>query len=340
MAGVLAAAGPARAGTDPSVRTVATGLRVPWEIAFLPNRSALITERPGRVRILTATGRLVGRPAATIPVRTGGEDGLLGLAVDPQFATNRFVYLYYTTGRGNVVARYRYSGGRLSFRRTIVRGIAAASLHDGGRIRFGPDGALYIATGDAERPSRSQSGGSLNGKLLRLGGAAARGAGGRPAIFSRGHRNMQGFDWQPGTGRLYSDEHGARGNDEINLIRRGANYGWPLVQGGTRRTGFTAPLALYSTIAPSGATFVRTAGSAWTGDYLMACLRGEQIRRLRFDGTRVLRNEALLRGRFGRIRTVVEGPGGALYALTNNTDGRGSPRRGDDRVLRILPPGG
>jgi glucose/arabinose dehydrogenase len=340
LAAVAAAAVPATAaaGGGPSVRTVATGLGIPWEIVFLPDGSALITERPGNVRVLTAGGQLLRAPAARIQVHTGGEDGLMGMALDPGFATNRLVYLYYTTNAGNVVARYRFAGGRLSFQRTIVSGIRRAPLHDGGRIRFGPDGALYISTGDATRPSLSQSG-SLNGKLLRMSGGAARGSGGRPAIYSRGHRNMQGFDWQPGTGILYGDEHGQQGNDEVNLIRRGANYGWPLLQGRSRRTGFTAPLTLYSTIAPSGATFVRTPGSAWTGDYLIGCLAGEQIRRLRFAGTRVVRNTPLFRERFGRIRTVVEGPGGALYALTNNTDGRGSPRSGDDRVLRITPPG-
>jgi glucose/arabinose dehydrogenase len=336
--GGSSADGARTAGATPSVSTVATGLQVPWEIAFLPGGDALITERPGRVRLLTARRAL--RPVAGIPVVTGGENGLLGLAVDPAFARNRLVYLFLTTRSGNVVRRYRYSGGRFAFQRTIVRGIRAADNHDGGRLRFGPDRRLYISTGDATQPSLAQDRRALNGKLLRLGLGAARGRGGRPQIVSLGHRNPQGFDWQPGTGRLYEDEHGQTGNDEINLIRAGANYGWPLLQGGARRAGFTAPLTTYSpSIAPSGATFVRRRGSAWTGDYLVGALRGEQIRRLRFRGSRVLVNEALFAGRFGRIRTVVEGPDGALYALTNNTDGRGTPKPGDDRVLRIVPPG-
>jgi len=336
--GGSAADGARTAGSTPSVSTVATGLRVPWEIAFLPGGDALITERPGRVRLLTARRAL--RPVADIPVVTGGEDGLLGLALDPAFARNRLVYVFLTTRSGNVVRRYRYSGGRFAFQRTIVRGIRAADNHDGGRLRFGPDRRLYISTGDATQPSLAQDRGALNGKLLRLGLGAARGAGGRPQIVSLGHRNPQGFDWQPGTGRLYEDEHGQTGNDEINLIRAGANYGWPVLQGGARRAGFTAPLTTYSpSIAPSGATFVRRGGSAWTGDYLVGALRGEQIRRLRVRGSRVLVNQALFGGRFGRIRTVVEGPDGALYALTNNTDGRGTPKPGDDRVLRIVPPG-
>jgi glucose/arabinose dehydrogenase len=336
--GGSAADGARTAGATPMVSTVATGLRVPWEIAFLPGGAALITERPGRVRLLTAQREL--RPVARIPVVTGGEDGLLGLAPDPAFARNRLVYVFLTTGSGNVVRRYRYAGGRFTSQRTIVRGIRAAIDHDGGRLHFGPDNRLYMSTGDAIRPSLAQDRRALNGKLLRLGLGAARGRGGRPQIVSLGHRNPQGFDWQPGTGRLYEDEHGQTGNDEINLIRGGANYGWPVLQGGARRAGFTAPLTTYSpAIAPSGATFVRRGGSAWTGDYLVGALRGEQIRRLRFRGSRVVVNEALFAGRFGRIRTVVEGPDGALYALTNNTDGRGTPRPGDDRVLRIVPPG-
>ena len=334
----VAACGPAagHAGSSASVSTVATGLDVPWEIAFLPGGDALITERPGRVRLLTSDRRL--RTVRSLRVTTGGEDGLLGMAIDPAFSRNRFVYLFLTIRSGNVVRRYRYSGGRLTFQRTIVSGISASSNHDGGRLRFGPDRRLYISTGDSQDPSLSQRRSSLNGKILRLTLGRARGGGGRPQIFSLGHRNPQGFDWQPGTGRLYEDEHGQNGNDEINLLRRGANYGWPLLQGGGRRSGFTAPLATYSTIAPSGATFVRRAGSAWTGDYLVAALRGEQIRRLRLSGSQVRVNEALFAGRFGRLRTVVEGPDGALYVLTNNTDGRGDPGPDDDRVLRIVPP--
>ena len=231
--GGSSANGARTAGATPSVSTVATGLQVPWEIAFLPGGDALITERPGRVRLLTARRAL--RPVAGIPVVTGGENGLLGLAVDPAFARNRLVYLFLTTRSGNVVRRYRYSDGRFAFQRTIVRGIRAADNHDGGRLRFGPDRRLYISTGDATQPSLAQDRGALNGKLLRLGLGAARGRGGRPQIVSLGHRNPQGFDWQPGTGRLYEDEHGQTGNDEMNLIRAGANYGWPLLQGGARR---------------------------------------------------------------------------------------------------------
>src|SRR5919197_5601678 len=193
----LAACGSGQAASAPSVTTVATGLRVPWDIAFLPDGDALITERPGAVRPLGAAGSLPATPVARIPVVTGGENGLLGLTLDPDFGSNRFVYLFLTTPSGNLVRRYRYADGRLSGGRTIVRGIRAAVNHDGGRLRFGPDRRLYISTGDAIHPSLAQSRRSLNGKILRLGLGAARGAGGRPQVFTRGNRNPQGFDWQP-----------------------------------------------------------------------------------------------------------------------------------------------
>jgi glucose/arabinose dehydrogenase len=328
----------ARSRGGPRVQTVATGLDTPWEIAFLPDGRALITERGGDVLLRSRSGSVskVGSVARTTEI---GEGGLLGIAVDLDFDDNRFVYMYRTTGDGNEVVRFRFEGGRLREEATIARGIAAAGIHDGGRIHFGPDGRLYFSAGDAANQSTAQDPNSLNGKILRLDESAYHGDGARPEVFSMGHRNPQGFGWQPGTDRLYENEHGAAANDELNLLRKGANYGWPEVEGGENRDGFTAPLAFYTeTLAPSGSTFVTLPGSEWTGDYLIGCLAGQQIRRVRFDGTKVEVNEPLFQGEFGRIRTVVEGPDGALYALTNNTDGRGDPGPDDDRLLRIVPP--
>ena len=330
----------ARNRGGPRVETVATGLAAPWEIGFLPDGRALVTERPGRVRLLSRRLKLRRRPVERVRVAAIGEGGLLGLAVDPRFEDNRFVYLYRTLVGGNQVVRYRFEHGRLTGETVLVRGIEAGAIHDGGRIHFGPDGRLYFTTGEAGEEGLAQDRRSLNGKMLRMGPRAFRGRGGRPEVFSLGHRNPQGFDWQPRTRRLVSDEHGPIGNDEVNVLRRGANYGWPKVQGEDQH-GFAEPAIVYSdAIAPSGATFVSLPGSAWTGDYLIGALVGEQIRRLGFQGVRVTRDEALFEGDFGRVRTVVEGPDGALYALTSNRDGRGSPRAGDDRVLRIVPPAG
>jgi len=332
--------GPSARAAAPPVSTVARNLEVPWEIAFMPDGRALVTERPGRVRLLSRSGDLRRAPVARINVSADGEGGLLGLALDPQFGRkNRFVYLYYTTSSGMVLARHRFTGDRLVRDRVILRRIAAGPIHDSGRIAFGPDRRLYVATGDAGDQSLPQRRSSRNGKFLRLSARSYRGRGGRAQLYSLGHRNPQGFDWQPATGRLIATEHGPETNDEVNVIRRGGNYGWPLVNG--RNHGrFRAPIAVYDpSVAPSGATFVSTPGSAWTGDYLFATLVGESIRRLEISrGGRVTDQEVLYRGRFGRLRTVVEGPGGALYALTSNQDGRGSPTGADDRILRFSPP--
>ena len=218
-------------------------------------------------------------------------------------------------------------------------------MHDSGRIAFGPDERLYVATGDSGEGPLAQDDGSLNGKFLRLTQAQYRGdAVVRPEIVSKGNRNPQGMDWEPGTDRLIATEHGPsgfdgpQGLDEVNAIEPGGNYGWPDAFGDDHE-GFDAPLRVYDdAIAPSGATFVTRAGSAWTGDYVFATLRGEALRRLRLDGDEVTEDEALLEGRFGRLRTVVEGPGGKLYVLTSNRDGRGDPDGEDDRILELTPP--
>jgi glucose/arabinose dehydrogenase len=329
------------------VSTVATGLEIPWEIAFLPDRRALVTERPGRVRLLERDGRLRRKPVARVPVSAYGEGGLLGLALDPNFTRNRFVYLYYTTTGGMRLERWRFSGKRLRRKRSLVDGIQAGRIHDSGRIAFGPDRRLYVATGDSGDGELAQRADSLNGKFLALSPAQYRGAGGRPAVISLGHRNPQGFDWQPGTGRLVATEHGPtegvdgpEGFDEVNEIVQGGNYGWPEAYG-FDQAGFNAPLRVYrQPLAPSGATFVSRPGSPWRGSFIFASLRGEEIRRLVLEDDRVITDQPLLHERFGRLRTVVEGPRGALYALTSNRDERGIPRPGDDRILRIVPPTG
>ncbi len=329
----------ARSRGGARVSTIATGLEVPWDIAFLPDGRALVTERPGRVRLLTRDRRLRREPLARIAVSALGEGGLLGVAIDPRFGRrNDFVYLYLTTSSGIEVVRYRLQGLRLRRDATILDGIAAGAIHDSGRLRFGPDDRLYVSTGDAGQPELAQDAGSRNGKFLRLDPSEYRGDGGTPEVFSSGHRNAQGFAWEPGSRRLISTEHGPDGDDEVNNVTRGGNYGWPRARG-REHDGFRAPLIVYpDSIAPSGATFVTLPRSRWSGDYLFAALRGEQLRRVRLDGRRVTINSALFAGRFGRLRAVTEAPDGSLFVLTSNRDGRGAPRSGDDRVLRIVPP--
>jgi glucose/arabinose dehydrogenase len=342
---------PTASGVSPthgvSVETVASGLQIPWEIAFLPDGRALVTERPGTVRLLSAAGKLRRRPVARVQVSAQGEGGLLGLALDPEFARNRYVYLYFTLPAQMRLERWRLTGNTLERQASLVDGIAAGDLHDSGRIAFGPDRRLYVATGDAGQSRLAQDPSSLNGKFLSLSPSQYRAGGGRPLIVSSGHRNPQGFDWQPGSGRLISTEHGPtgfdgpEGYDEINQIVKGHNYGWPDVIGTGNRPGFTDPIRLYKApVAPSGATFVTRSGSRWTGSFIFACLRGEALHRLVFSGGRITRDEVLFKGRYGRLRTVVEGPRGDLYVLTSNRDGRGVPVAADDRILRITPPRG
>jgi glucose/arabinose dehydrogenase len=348
LAIAAAAAAAVLAGTPANAairaQTVATGMVVPWEIAFMPNGSAFVTERPGRVRLLDRRGHLVRRPVARIRVTNQGEGGLLGLALDPAFAHNRLVYLYFTSGASMELERRRWTGRRLVRERSLVAGIRAGDVHDSGRIEFGPDRRLYISTGDAGEPMLAQDPNSLNGKFLAMTPHQYRGVGGRPSVVSMGNRNAQGFDWQPGTGSLISTEHGPTGFDgpeccdEINDIRQGGNYGWPLVIG-SGHPGFVDPLKVYQApIAPSGATFITHPGSRWTGNFIFACLRGQELRRLVFRGSQIVHDEQLFVGRYGRLRDVVEGPRGALYVLTSNRDGRGRPRPGDDKILRIVPP--
>ena len=332
-------AGLLRARGRPRVETLATGLDTPWEIAFLPDGRALVTERPGRLRLLSREGELQRRPVAEVESAEIGEGGLLGLAIDPRFRRNRFIYLYRTMPREIEIVRYRLEGDRLHDEQNIAGDIEVGPIHDSGRLAFGPDERLYINTGDAGSPDLAQDPRSLNGKTLRMDPAAYRGRGGRPEIFTLGHRNGQGLTWQPGSDRLFEAEHGEIGNDEINELRRGRNYGWPDAEGDNQRGRFTGPVVLYEEgIAPSGASFARSKGSAWTGDLFVAGLRGEQLRRIDFKGERAVRDEALFVERFGRLRTVTEGPDGALYVLTSNQDGRGDPTPDDDRILRIVPP--
>lgn len=330
---------PVRTEGEPRLETVVTDLEIPWELVFLPDGRALVTERPGRIRMISEDFELLDEPAAEVPAAATGEGGLLGLALDPDFARNDLVYAYYTAGEENVVARYRLEGDTLEEEAIVLDGIVAAPIHDGGRIHFGPDDRLYVSTGDAAQEELAQDEDSLNGKFLALDEQDYRAdSPSEPEILTIGHRNPQGFDWQPNSDRLIATEHGATGNDEVNEIVEGENYGWPIVEG-TDHGEFEAPLTVYEdSIAPSGGAFVTMPGSEWTGDFLFGALVGEHVRRLSFDGGRIADDEALFEDELGRVRTVVEGPDGALYALTNNTDGRGSPREGDDRIVRIIPP--
>ena len=334
-------------GIELGIQTVIQNLEVPWSLAFAPDGRLFITERPGRVRIYR-DGELLPTPALVLnDVRAEAESGLMGIALHPSFSTTRFVYLLYTAdtagGARNRLVRYRETNNTLADRAVLLDNIPAASIHDGGRIRFGPDGRLYLTMGDAAMASLAQSLSTLAGKILRLNddGSAASGNPFGSEIWSYGHRNPQGLDWDPANGQLWATEHGQTGNDELNLIQRGRNYGWPVIEGGTTRPDMETPILSFSpSIAPSGGSFYT--GSRMPGlrnNFFFATLTGRHIHRVQLtpDRNRVQGAERWLQNQFGRIRDIVSGPDGALYFCTNNRDGRGSPSSTDDRVLRVVP---
>ncbi|HEX8282971.1 MAG TPA: PQQ-dependent sugar dehydrogenase [Pyrinomonadaceae bacterium] len=338
------------------VETVVSNLEVPWSIVFAPDGRMLFTERPGRVRVYE-NGRLRPEPLAVIDdVERGSESGLMGLTLHPDFARNRLLYLAYAYNEGGVrvrVVRFRETGEGLADRRLIIEGIPAARFHAGTRLRFGPDGKLYVTTGDAAEKESGQKLDTLAGKTLRLNddGTVPEDnpfvgrAGARPEIWTYGHRNAQGLDFQPGTNLMFQTEHGPSGfdgpggGDEVNVVERGRNYGWATIHHRETRAGMESPLLEYTpACAPASAAFYNGSALArFRGNFFFGCLRGEGLQRVVLDGRRVVSEERLFRGEYGRIREVAEGPDGALYFSTSNRDGRGDPAKDDDRIMRIVP---
>jgi len=334
-------------GVRVRAETIVNTLEVPWSLVFAPDGRLFVTERPGRVRIIDLASRTSELALTLDDVFAEGEAGLLGLALDPSFSSNRLVYLYYSariaSGAVNRVVRYREAGDRLAERVVLLDDIPANTIHDGGRLRFGPDGLLYITAGDAANEQLAQDVTALAGKILRINpdGTTPRGNPFSSPVFSYGHRNPQGIDWSPTTGALWESEHGATGNDEINVIDAGVNYGWPLIEGNQTLPGMREPITFYTpAIAPSGASFYRGQRFAqFAGNLFVGTLRGTHLLRLRLDAPsrQIVGQERLLDGQFGRIRDVISGPDGYLYFCTNNRDGRGTPVSGDDRIVRLVP---
>ena len=309
----------------PETEIITTNLEVPWALAFLPDKSILVTERKGTIRLIK-DGELQDNPIATINVSQTGESGLHGIAIHPNFEKNHYVYIYYTYSAGNdnslnKVSRFTFMNNALSEEKIIVDKIPGAVNHDGGRIKFGSDGNLYITTGDAGNPSQSQDKNSLAGKILRIVNDTVE-------IYSYGHRNPQGITWD-NEGNLWETEHGQSATDEVNLIAQGKNYGWPIIRGDEKQASMENPKinSGSNTWAPAGLAFYR-------GYLYFGGLRGQALFQLNSTTNEL---KEFFKGQFGRIRDVVLGPDNMLYITTSNRDGRGTPSEDDDKIIRINP---
>jgi glucose/arabinose dehydrogenase len=306
---------------------VATGLNTPWGLAFLPDGSALVSRRDDGAVLRIKAGGTPTEVYRVPGVEHAGEGGLLGLAVGPAYPSDKWVYAYFTAADDNRIVRFRL--GRTDRPQVIFDGIDKNTFHNGGRIAFGPDGMLYAGTGDAGDGSQSQDLGDVNGKILRL-TAEGRPAPGNPVagspVWSMGHRNVQGLAWDS-SGRMYGIEFGQSTFDEVNVIEPGKNYGWPEVEGKAGNAKYVDPIVQWSTSEAS------PSGAAVMGDTLyVAALRGERLWTVPLSGGAP---RAEFDREYGRLRTVAAAPDGSLWLTTSNTDGRGDPKAGDDRILRF-----
>jgi glucose/arabinose dehydrogenase len=338
-------------GDKVEVKVWVQDLEIPWSLVFLPDGRALVSERPGRIRLIE-NGKLAPEPYMILNVKHIGEGGLMGLAVHPDFPNKPYIYAMYTYESDskifNRVIRIKDEGRKGVFDKVIIDSILGARFHNGGRIKFGPDKMLYITTGEIFKGELAQDLNSLNGKILRLtpdGEIPPDNPFPNSPIYSYGHRNPQGLAWHPETGDLFESEHGPSGeygrfgHDEINVIVKGGNYGWPKVIGAPGEKEFIDPIVVWKDATPpSGITFYK-------GDLFVATLRSEALIRIKlqrsgksYKVTRIERWFAFdkRRGKYGRLRDVVVGPDGNLYVLTSNRDGRGNPQPGDDKIYQII----
>ncbi len=333
------------------VETVAENLTIPWSIDWTPDGMILFTEREGELRAIK-NGQLLQEPLLSLGVG-GVEGGMLGVAVDPNYSENHYIYVYYTYNEFlstlNKLVRYQMVNGMINEDRVLIEGIPGGPFHDGGRIQFGPDGKLYVTTGDAGNPELSQDLDSLGGKILRInpdGTIPEDNPWKDSPIYSIGHRNPQGLDWDD-AGNLVATEHGPSGfrgtaHDEVNVIVPGGNYGWPDVIGDETVEGLQNSILHTGedTWAPSGAEFYHGKKiPQWSGKYFVATLRGSHLHMIDFDlqNNSVISHQKIFQDEFGRLRDVQTGPDGFLYILTSNQDGRGSPGTNDDKILRVVP---
>ncbi|MGI8335794.1 PQQ-dependent sugar dehydrogenase [Actinomadura scrupuli] len=327
--GTTGQAGAARLGQP---RQLATGLEVPWAVAFLPGGDALVTERES-ARLLRVTPQGKVFPLGTVPgVAPAGEGGLLGVAVSPTYDADHLVYVYFTSASDNRIVRFALTRTGIGRLENLVTGIPKGTIHNGGRLAFGPDKMLYAGTGETGEKGLAQNRGSLGGKILRV-TPEGRPAPGNPfgtRVWTYGHRNVQGLAWDD-KGRMYATEFGQNRLDEINRIEPGHNYGWPEVEGVGGRGKYTDPLLTWATSEASPSGLAYADGSLWA-----AALRGERLWQVPLtpEGS-VGRPVAHYQGTYGRLRAVARAADGSLWVTTSNRDGHLTPRPGDDRIFVI-----
>lgn len=325
---------PATPSSGPKViGTVAKNFEVPWGIAFLPDETALVTERDSGSVFQVGRGK-VREVGAVEQSQSEGEAGLLGVAVSPTYDQDKQVFFYATTETDNRVLRTTFEDGRLGKLKPILTGIPKAGIHDGGRMVFGPDRMLYVSTGEAGQPELAQDRDSLGGKILRITSDGDPGRGNPVAdspVWTWGHRNVQGLAFDDDD-NLWASEFGKNAFDELNLIQKGRNYGWPEVEGKGGEPRFQDPQVTWSTDenSPSGLAFLD--GRLWLG-----ALRGERLWGVDVDGQKASAAKGFFVGEYGRVRTVVPAPDGNLWVTTSNRDGRGDPAETDDRILLVRP---
>lgn len=330
------------------VEVIAKNLSLPWAIDISNEGKIYFTERSGAIRVIE-NGKLNPIPIIKFPnlLVSQGEGGLMGIALDPNYSENHYIYVMHSYTENNQiynrVVRLIENNNMAYIDRVIIDKIPGGQIHNGGRIKIGPDNKLYIATGDAGNSSLSQSYRSLAGKILRLeldGRIPRDNPFPNSPVYSIGHRNPQGLSWNS-KNILYESEHGQSAHDEINIIEPGANYGWPLVQGDESSTEIIIQKPLLhsgeDTWAPSGIAFVNQ--GPWKGKLLITNLRGQQLLAvtLNENGTIVNNIESWFKNEYGRLREVIQGKDGSIYISTSNRDGRGNPNVGDDKIIRLIP---
>jgi glucose/arabinose dehydrogenase len=338
---------------DYTIEVFAENLSVPWSIVWTDKDRMFVNERPGRIRIIQ-NGKLQDAPLLEVKeISTGSEEGLMGLAIDPNYSQNKYIYISYAYGKGDLsikVVRYKDNGNSLSDELVLIDKIPGAKNHAGCRLKFGPDGKLYITTGDATDRQIAQDLNNLGGKILRLnsdGTIPQDNPFPNSPVWTYGHRNPQGIDWYPGTNIMYETEHGPSGfdgpggGDEVNVIVKGSNYGWPVVSHEGKKEGMVSPLLVYTPAeAPASGMFYKSGViSQFKNNFFFGCLRGRGIMRVIVDENnpeKVVSFEKMKDVDFGRIREIAEGPDGAIYFSTSNKDGRGNPASNDDRIFRII----